>query len=101
MSILSRDANYNIDKAKKELNDAQLLLDVKVETQVILQLLVEKGIVTREEVSLMRNKVKNQPQYKLLYDYFDQTRKSAEYYEQNPEQHLRDLLKAKMEGRID
>ena len=29
MSILSRDANYNIDKAKKELNDAQLLLDVK------------------------------------------------------------------------
>lgn len=49
--MLSRDANYNMDTALEEINNKKLLLDVKVEAQVILQLLVSKGIVTREEVS--------------------------------------------------
>lgn len=78
----------------------KLLLDVKVETQVVLQLLVEKGIVSREEVQNMREKVKRQPQYSALYDYLDKNYDVADYYEKNPEQHLKDLLKAKMEGKI-
>ena len=66
--MLSRDANYNMDTALEEINNKKLLLDIKVETQVILQLLVSKGIVTREEVSEMRNKVKNSPNYKPVYE---------------------------------
>ena len=69
--MLSNNANYDMDTALDEINQKKLLLDVKVETQLILQLLVQKGIVTREEVSDMRNKVKNSPNYKLLYDYFE------------------------------
>ena len=41
--MLSRDANYNMDTALNEINEKKLLLDVKVETQLILQLLVTKG----------------------------------------------------------
>ena len=51
--MLSRDANYNMDTALDEINQKKLLLDIKVETQVILQLLVANNIVTREEVSKM------------------------------------------------
>lgn len=40
--MLSRDANYNMDTALNEINEKKLLLDVKVETQLILQLLVAK-----------------------------------------------------------
>ena len=98
--MLSNNANYNMDTALDEINQKKLLLDVKVETQLILQLLAQKGIVTREEVSVMRNKVKNSPNYKPLYDYFEQAEKKANYYKANPEQHLKDVLAAKMNGTI-
>lgn len=98
--MLSRNANYDIDTALNEINEKKLLLDVKVETQLILQLLVSKGIVSREEVSEMRNKVKNSSYYKPLYDYFEQAEQKANYYKSNPEQHLKDLLAAKINGTI-
>lgn len=100
MSVLSNDANYNMDTALNEINQKKLLLDVKVETQLILQLLVAKGIVTREEVSGMRNKVKNSSQYKPLYDYFEQAEQKVNYYKANTEQHLKDVFAAKMNGSI-
>ena len=98
--MLSRNANYYMDTALNEINEKKLLLDVKVETQLILQLLVSKGIVTREEVSSMREKVKNSPNYKPLYEYFEMAEQKAEYYKNNPEQHLKDVLAAKMNGTI-
>ena len=98
--LFSNDAMYNMDKAEKEINDTRLLIDLKVETQVLLQLLVSKGIVTREEVQSMRETVKRQPQYKAVYDYLDQSKKTAEYYQQNPEQHLKDIMNAKLNGKL-
>lgn len=98
--MLSRDANYNMDTALDEINQKKLLLDIKVETQVILQLLVANNIVTREEVSKMRDTVKNSPNYKPLYDYFEKAEHKANYYKDNPEQHLKDVLAAKMNGTI-
>jgi len=98
--MLSNDANYNMGTALNEINQKKLLLDVKVETQLILQLLVAKGIVTREEVSEMRNKVKNSSQYKPLYDYFEQAEQKANYYKANPQEHLKDVFVAKMNGSI-
>lgn len=98
--MLSRKANYDMDTALNEINEKKLLLDVKVETQVILQLLVSKDIILREEVTEMRNKVKNSPNYKPLYDYFGQAEHKANYYKNNPEQHLKDVFTAKMNGTI-
>lgn len=99
--MLSRDANYNMDTALSEINEKKLLLDAKVETQLILQLLVQKEIVTRGEVQSMREKVKNSPSYKPLYEYFEKAEQKANYYKSNPEQHLRDILSAKMNGTIN
>lgn len=99
--MFTRDANYNMDTALHEINDKKLLLDVKVETQLILQLLVAKGIVTREEVAEMREKVKNSPNYKPLYEYLENSKKTADYYKANPEQHLKDIFNAKLKGKMD
>lgn len=96
--MLSKDANYNMDQALHEIEDKKLLLDVKVETQVILQLLVEKGLVTREEVSSMRECVKNQPKYRLAYKALEGSAKTAEYYKDHPEEHLRKLMEEKLKG---
>lgn len=98
--MLSGNANYDMDTAMDEIKQKRRILDTKVETQIILRLMVKKGIVTREEVAEMRNKVKNSPEYKAAYEYLGQAEQKAEYYKANPEQHLRDLFKAKMNGDI-
>lgn len=98
--MLSRNANYDMDEALAEMKEKKLVLDTKVETQLILQLLVAKGIITREEVSAMREKVKNSPKYRASYEYLESAEKKAKYYKSNPEQHLKDILNAKMNGTI-
>lgn len=100
MGMISKDANYNMDTALDEVNQKRLMLDLKVETQVVLQLLVTKGIVTREEVSEMRATVRNSPTYKKLYDYLDSVEAKAAHYKANPEEHLRDVFQAKLDGRL-
>ena len=98
--MLSRNANYDMDQAQSEIEDKLLLLDTKVETQVILQILVEKGIVTAEEIQEWRNKVKKSPKYKSSYDYLNTAKEKSEFYKNNPEQHLKDILDAKLSGKI-
>ena len=48
----------------------------------------------------MRNKVKNSPNYKPVYDYLNGAEQKANYYKNNPEQHLKDVFNAKMNGTI-
>lgn len=97
---VSRNANYDLDTASQELIVQENILKCLVDTQATLQLLVEKGIVTREEVSAMRATVRSREPYKSTSDYIKQAKESVEYYKQNPEQHLKDLFKAKLDGKI-
>ena len=97
---LSRNANYDMDQAANELMLQENILNALIETQTILQLLVQKDIVSREEVASMRNTVRSQGKYKSSYEYIQNAKANVEYYKKNPEQHLRDVLKAKMDGKI-
>ena len=87
--MLSKYANYDMSKALSEIEMQRLLLDVKVETQVILQLLVKHNIVTREEVQEMRKVVNGSKNYKLMYEYLDNATQTANYYKENPQEHLK------------
>ena len=87
---------YDMDETINETQKTRLLLDVKVETQLILQLLVKKGLVTKEEIEEMRKTVKNSPNYKPMYEVLDRIEDRANYYNDNPEQHLKDLFNAKL-----
>lgn len=66
-NMLSRDANYDMSKALNEIEMKRLLLDVKVETQVILQLLVKHNVIKPEEAQEMRQIVKSSRNYRSLY----------------------------------
>ena len=65
--MLSRDANYDMSKGLNEIEMKRLLLDVKVETQVILQLLVKHNVIKPEEAQEMRQIVKSSRNYRSLY----------------------------------
>ena len=91
---------YDMDETIDETQKTRLLLDVKVETQLILQLLVKKGLVTKEEIVEMRKTVKNSPSYKPMYEVLDRIEDRANYYNDNHEQHLKDLFNVKLNGDI-
>lgn len=98
--MLSNKANYNMDDALHEIEEKRLILDAKIDTQVVLQLLVQKGIVSREEVAEMRKTVSGSPKYKATLDYLESAKQKAKYYQDNPQEHLKDLFNAKMDGTI-
>lgn len=91
---------YNLDESKQDLIQMEAIFNAQVDTQVILQLLLDKEICTREEINLHRNRVKQLPKYKATNDYINQEKESIDYYKKNPEQHLKDVFKAKMDGKI-
>lgn len=91
---------YNLDESKQDLIQMEAIFNAQVDTQVILQLLLDKEICTREDINLHRNRVKQLPKYKATNDYINQAKESIDYYKKNPEQHLKDVFKAKMEGKI-
>lgn len=91
---------YKPDEALQELMLQEQILNALIETQTILQLLVFKGTITREEVSEMRNKVRNSPKYKLAIDDIERQKNGFQYAKDNPEEYLKALFNAKMNGDI-
>lgn len=91
---------YNLDESKQDLIQMEVIFNAQVDTQVILQILIDKGICTRAEIKLHRENVKQLPKYKATNDYLTQAKEGVDYYKNNPEQHLKDLFKAKMDGKI-
>lgn len=95
--ILQAEHFSNIEQTKNMIVDRDQQLNTMIDVQVILQLLVQKGIFTREEVSEMRNIVRNSERYKLAYQWIDQAKKDLLLYETNPEAILQELMRQKLE----
>ena len=47
-----------------------------------------------------RAKVKGSSLYKPFYEYLEKAEKTAEYYKQNPQEHLQEILRMKMNGEL-
>jgi len=97
---VSNSSYYNPEEALKELQIQEQIVNALVETQTVLQLLVAKGIVTREEVSKTRTKVRNSSKYKPEIEAIQRQKHGFAAAKDNPQEYLKAILKAKMEGNI-
>lgn len=95
--ILQAEHFSNIEHTKNMIVDRDQQLNTMIDAQVILQLLVQKGIFTREEVSEMRNIVRNSERYKLAFQWIDQAKKDLLLYETDPQAILQELIRQKLE----
>lgn len=95
--ILQAEHFSNIEQTKNMIVDRDQQLNTMIDVQVILQLLVQKGIFTREEVSEMRNIVRNSERYKLAFQWIDQAKKDLLLYETDPQAILQELIRQKLE----
>ena len=97
---VSNENYYKPEQALHELMTQQTIVDCAVDIQVLLRILVDKEIITREEVKQYRDEVRNSPKYKPVLDDIQRQRQAFQAAKDNPQEYLKALLKAKMDGTI-
>ena len=90
---VSNENYYKPDQALHELMTQQTIVDCAVDIQVLLRILVDKEIITREEV-------RNSPKYKPVLDDIQRQRQAFQAAKDNPQEYLQAILKAKMDGKL-
>lgn len=99
MSV-SNDNFYKPDEALHELQAQETILKAAIDVQVALRILVDKGIVTRDEVKRYREEVNNSPKYKSAMEDIQRNKAGFQAAKDNPQEYLKALFKAKMDGKI-
>ena len=97
---VTNDKFYKPEEALHELQVQETILKTAIDVQVVLRIFVDKEIVTREEVQKYRKEVGNSPKYKIVLDDIQKQKIRFQAAKDNPQDYLRALLKAKMNGDI-
>lgn len=97
---VSNDSYYKPDEALHGLQIQEAIMKVSVDVQAVLRILVDKKIITREEVQKYRNEVSNSPRYKLVLDDIQRQKRGFQAAKDNPQEYLKAILNAKMNGDI-
>lgn len=97
---VSNDSYYKPDEALHGLQIQEAIMKVSVDVQAVLRILVDKKIITREEVQKYRNEVSNSPRYKLVLDDIQRQKRGFQAKKDNPQEYLKALFNAKMNGDI-
>ena len=97
---VSNDKYYKPDEALHELMLQEAIINTAVDIQALLQILVAKNIITREEVNEYREKVRNSPKYKVTLDEIQRQKTAFQVAQSNPQEYLKAIFRAKMNGDI-
>lgn len=97
---VGNDKYYKPDEALHELMMQETIMNVAVDVQTLLRILVDKDIIARDEVNVYRKEVRNSPKYKLTLDAIKREKEGFTAAKQNPEEYLKAIFKAKMDGKI-
>ena len=98
---VSSDKYYKPEEALQDLQVQETILNVAIDVQVLLRILVDKEIITRDEVAEYREEVRNSPKYKVVADDIQRQKTGFQSAKYNPQEYLKAILKAKMDGKIN
>lgn len=94
------DSYYRPDAALHELMLQETIVNVAVDIQATLRILVDKGLITREEVGRYREEVRDSPKYKPVIEGIQRQQAGFQAAKDNPQEYLKALFRAKMDGEI-
>lgn len=87
----------DLEGTRQDLLNKALIINTAIDVQVILQLMVQKGIVTREEVSDMRAKVStSDPKLSSSKQWLDKAIKELKFASENPQWVLKKMFEEKL-----
>ena len=95
--MLTTNQMGDLESAKLDLQNKQMILNTAIDVQVLLRILVDKGIITREEVGRYRVEVRQSPTYTAAAVYVEQTLREIEVYEKDPQLLLREMFNRKLQ----
>lgn len=85
----------DLKSAQKDIKNKKLILDTAIDIQALLRLLVEKDVITKEEMNQFRQEVKESPKYRNSILYIEQTLTEIEHYKSDPQALLREMMRQK------
>ena len=98
--MFSNNDNYDLDSAKNKVDNAKRLINLQIQIKTLENVLIAKGIITELDLNATKQYVMNDEEIKYYMQQLKAVEDKITQYKNNPEQHLRDLLKAKMNGTI-
>ncbi len=97
--MLKANQMADLESAKLDIQNKQMILNTAIDVQALLRILVDKQIITREEVKEYRNEVRESPKYQAAALYVEQTLAEIEAYESNPKLRLKSMFHQKSQGK--
>jgi len=95
--MLNSNQFSDLDAAKSDLESKQIILKTGIDVQALLRILVDKEIITREEINKYREEVSSSPKYANALKYVEQTLEEIKYYETHPQERLQEMFRRKMQ----
>lgn len=98
--VLSYDQLAHIDETEREIINRKLIVNTAIDVQVILQLLIEKEVITREDVQRMRATVSaNDSKYSNAKKWIDQAEAELARAKIDPQWVLKAMMDEKIRGK--
>lgn len=98
--VLSYDQLAHIDETEREIINRKLIINTAIDVQVILQLLIEKEVITREDVQKMRETVSvNDSRYSNAKKWIDQAEAELARAKIDPQWVLKAMMEEKLKGK--
>ena len=91
---------YNPVEMGNEASWRLMYLNTATTLEAVLGVLVEKEVLSYEEVDAVKEQILNLPGARKIVKALKTQMNAADFYEQNPEAYMKGLLKAKAEGLI-
>ena len=82
----------DLEGAAEDLKNKAMILQTGIDLQV------DKGIISREEIREYRNEVSGSPKWGAAVSFIEQAKAEIEHYEANPRELLAELLRRKSSG---
>lgn len=97
--MLDTNQIVDLDAAERDIKNKKMILSTAIDVQALLRILVDKKIITKEEMNQYREEVRKSPRYEAATSYVDQTLKEIELYKKDSQLYMQEMLKRKMQGR--
>lgn len=99
MTILSSDQMAHLEDTKRDVVNKRMALNTAIDIQALLRILVDKGVITKDEISEYREEVRSSKKYQIANTYLDEMEKEISRFERDPQALLQEMFAEKMEGR--
>ena len=93
--MLKANQMADLESTKLDIQNKQMILNTAIDVQALLRILVDKQIITKEEVTQYRKEVRESPKYQAAALYVEQTLAEIKAYETNPELRLKAMFHQK------